>query len=114
MQVLNASVGDTTELANEYSNATNVSDSSHIYVNISNVFDRILLVSSLQIDVGGSSSIQNSQKIKQDNSVKRTKDEARSKDVDEMSRLVSEVKEILCGYGEGFLQVKILFLILIF
>ncbi|XP_020290322.1 activating signal cointegrator 1 complex subunit 2 isoform X2 [Pseudomyrmex gracilis] len=78
LQALSASIGDTT-VVNEYSNDTSR-------------------------NVGGSSSIQDSQKVKEDNITKRTKDEIKSKDTDEMSRLVSEVKEILCDYGEGFIQ----------
>jgi len=62
--------------------------------------------------VAGSSGVQNNQQEKQCNDVNHinNKTESTFEDPKKLMSLISDVKEILCDYGEGFIQVNILFI----
>ncbi|KYM95064.1 Activating signal cointegrator 1 complex subunit 2, partial [Cyphomyrmex costatus] len=81
LQSLHASIGDTKMLANASLNYTNIA-------------------------VAGCSGIQSNQQKEHSSDVNYINNEidSGSKDPDNIMSLISEVKEILCDYGEGFIQ----------
>lgn len=63
----------------------------------------------LQVAVAGSSGVQNKQKERDnDSNSTNNKTNSASKPPDNLMSRISDVKEILCDCGEGFIQVKLL------